>query len=141
MEVGVDVGTLQATVQANMPPQRFNYQQRVGRAGRRRQAFSVVLTVCRNRSHDLHYFRNPESITGDAPPPPFLSKSLPEPALRFARKAWLWHAFDRVRADCAKPPASPTPTTSSGRQTSTASSSPPTSSSAAGRGGSASGLP
>ena len=100
MEVGVDVGGLQATVQANMPPQRFNYQQRVGRAGRRRQAFSVVLTVCRNRNHDLHYFRNPEAITGDAPPPPFLSKSLPEPALRFARKAWLWRAFDRVRTDC-----------------------------------------
>lgn len=100
MEVGVDVGALQATVQANMPPQRFNYQQRVGRAGRRRQAFSVVLTVCRNRNHDLHYFRDPEAITGDAPPPPFLSKDLQDPALRFARKVWLWRAFDRVRADC-----------------------------------------
>ena len=102
MEVGVDVGSLQATVQANMPPQRFNYQQRVGRAGRRRQAFSVVLTVCRNRSHDLHYFRHPEAITGDQPPPPFLSKSLSEPALRFARKAWLARAFDHVRDACAR---------------------------------------
>lgn len=100
MEVGVDVGSLQATVQANMPPQRFNYQQRVGRAGRRRQAFSTVLTVCRNRSHDLYYFRYPEAITGDAPPPPFLSKNLPDPALRFARKVWLWHAFDRLRQSC-----------------------------------------
>lgn len=102
MEVGVDVGSLQATVQANMPPQRFNYQQRVGRAGRRRQAFSMVLTVCRNKSHDLYYFWHPEAITGDAPPPPFLSKSLPDPALRFARKVWLWRAFDLVRAGCAR---------------------------------------
>lgn len=52
MEVGVDIGSLQAVYQANMPPARYNYQQRVGRGGRRGQAYSAVLTFCRGKSHD-----------------------------------------------------------------------------------------
>ena len=111
MEVGIDIGPLQAILQANMPPQRFNYQQRVGRAGRRRQAYSLVTTVCRTKSHDLYYFREPHRITGDVPPPPFLTKRLPNIAQRFARKWWLNEAFAHMRpsngtwpADEMKPP-------------------------------------
>ncbi|ANH39189.1 ATP-dependent RNA helicase RhlE [Nocardioides dokdonensis FR1436] len=72
MEVGVDIGSLRSTVMANMPPQRFNYQQRVGRAGRSGQIFSYAVTVCRDRSHDDDYFRSPRRMTGDDPPQPFL---------------------------------------------------------------------
>lgn len=97
MEVGVDIGDLRAVFEANMPPQRFNYQQRVGRAGRRGQAYSFVLTVCRNKSHDLHYFRHPESITGDAPPPPFLSTGLRQIPERVIRKHWCVEAFRTMR--------------------------------------------
>lgn len=74
MEVGVDIGSLQAIYQGNMPPTRYNYQQRVGRAGRRGQAFSAALTFCRGRSHDnYYYYQATEEITGGIPAYPTIS--------------------------------------------------------------------
>lgn len=74
MEVGVDIGSLEAIFQGNMPPTRYNYQQRVGRGGRRGQAYSTALTFCRGRSHDVHYYKNAtEEIVGGLPTAPKLS--------------------------------------------------------------------
>ena len=93
MEVGVDIGPLQGVMLTNMPPQRFNYQQRVGRGGRRGQAYSVILTLCKGRSHDEHYFLNPQQITGDQPPTPFLSMDQYEILQRLFAKEVLYYAF------------------------------------------------
>lgn len=52
MEVGVDIGGLCAVVMGNLPPEKANYLQRAGRAGRRDATSALVLTFLGNGMMD-----------------------------------------------------------------------------------------
>jgi SOS-response transcriptional repressor LexA len=71
LELGVDIGALDAILMRNVPPLPANYWQRAGRAGRRHR-MAVDITYCRPVSHDRAYFAEPfKLLDGRVDPPAF----------------------------------------------------------------------
>jgi ATP-dependent helicase YprA (DUF1998 family) len=91
LEMGVNIGDLEAVAMRNVPPSPANYAQRSGRTGRVSR-MGIVAGFSRNTPHDGYFFDHPgEIISGAIPAPRFNLDNL-EALARHARSLVLEHA-------------------------------------------------
>ena len=98
MEMGVDIGSIEAVLNTNVPPEIANYRQRVGRAGRQRQPIAVGLTLCKDRPLDRMTIANPLDYLQREVRTPRVSLESPTIATRHAAALLLARFLSRTRS-------------------------------------------
>lgn len=79
LELGIDIGDLDAVVMASLPKSYTSYVQRAGRAGRRGRP-GLVLTLMGDDPIEAYYSSRPSEFFGRAPDPAYIEPSNPEVA-------------------------------------------------------------
>lgn len=93
MEMGVDLGGLTFVLLNNVPPGPANYWQRAGRAGRRADGSSLVLTLAPGRPHDQLVFTDPRAFLARRVVPPRVRLDTPPLLARHVNAALLTAFF------------------------------------------------
>jgi len=94
MELGVDIGALDALLLYGTPPNMNAYLQRVGRAGRRSNS-ALVHSVSQRNPIDFYYYDNPADLISAEPKPVPLNEHN-DAVLRISLT---WAVFDYVAAE------------------------------------------
>lgn len=69
LEMGIDIGDLSTVVLCSVPPGQAQYQQRIGRAGRR-DGNALNIVVANSRPHDLYFYEDPGEMISTVVDPP-----------------------------------------------------------------------
>lgn len=100
LEMGIDVGALDAVVMRNVPPRPDNYAQRGGRAGRRSRV-GIVVGYARSRPHDGYFYDKPEEMIAGEVPAPLVSLGNRDVVLRHLNAIALGSAEPGLRGRMA----------------------------------------
>jgi Lhr-like helicase len=98
MEMGIDIGGISLVSMNNVPPHPSSYLQRAGRAGRRQEARSLAMTLCKSNPHDQSVFSNSRWAFDTQLPAPKVSLDSPVIVQRHLQAMLLTHfLYNRLK--------------------------------------------